>query len=360
MAARADGCRLYPARASYVQRAFRRLYLVAMLNYIWAGLIIFSLVFALIADVRDLTRDTYRNHQPLPVTVVFPDGYDPAARRIDVEVRLDTTRLRAFYGQPVAASASYAGTLVQTKEGRQLRFAEGADLPAPLSTIRDVTSSRDHDLRGPVAFTAAPGDTAIATAVTFGRVRFVKLQAIAQAALDFAETAVTIALGLIGVMALWLGLLRIAEKSGLINSIVRLVYPVIRPLFPGVPRDHPALGVIVLNLSANMLGLGNAATPLGIKAMEELQTLNPTDDTATDDMVMLLAMNTASVQIVPPVLLVAIMGLQINQLFFSILIVTACSLTIAIVTAKVMARMRRYRATSPTAGLPPPDAPPTS
>ncbi len=328
-----------------------------MLNYIWAGLIIFSLLFALVADTRDLSRDTYRNGQPVPVQVDFADGYRPDARRLDVVVRLDSAALARHYGQPLALDASYPGVLVQTREGRQLRFAEGADLPEPLATIRTATSKRDNDLRGALALDAAPGDTAAAATVAFGRVRFVKLQAIAQAALDFAETAVTIALGLIGVMALWLGLLRIAEKSGLIGSLVRVVYPLIRPLFPGVPRDHPALGVIVLNLSANMLGLGNAATPLGIKAMEELQTLNPAPDTATDDMVMLLAMNTASVQIVPPVLLVAIMGLQINQLFFSILIVTVCSLTVAIVTAKLLARTRRYRATAP--GRLPPAAPPS-
>ena len=81
------------------------------------------------------------------------------------------------------------------------------------------------------------------------------------------------------------------------------------------------MGMIALNLTANVLGLGNAATPLGLKAMEELQTLNPSEDTATNSMVMLLAMNTASVQLVPPVLLVAIMGLQINQIIFSIVIV---------------------------------------
>jgi spore maturation protein A len=112
--------------------------------------------------------------------------------------------------------------------------------------------------------------------------------------------------------------------------------------------------MIVLNLTANMLGLGNAATPLGIKAMEELQKLNPEPDTATDPMVMLLAMNTASVQIVPPVLLVAIMGLQINQLFFSIVIVTALSLTVAIITTRLLGRMKRYRATAPGTGTPPP------
>ena len=96
-----------------------------------------------------------------------------------------------------------------------------------------------------------------------------------------------------------------------------------------------------------MIGLGNAATPLGIKAMQELQTLNSTPDTATNSMVMLLAMNTASVQIVPPVLLVAIMGLHVNQLFFSILITTSLSLIVAIGAAKLLGCLPRYRASDP-------------
>ena len=167
-----------------------------------------------------------------------------------------------------------------------------------------------------------------AATLAFAPVRFVKMVAISQAAIDFAKTAVTLALGLVGVIALWLGMLRIADKAGLISVIVRVAEPVFRPLFPEIPKGHPALGLIVLNLSANVLGLGNAATPMGIKAMEELQKLNPEKDTATNSMVMLLAINTASVQLVPPVLLVAIMGLQINQLFFSILICTALSLVV--------------------------------
>jgi spore maturation protein A len=331
-----------------------------MLNYIWAGLIILSLLFALVGDTLDLTRDTYRNQQPLPVEVVFPEGYNPEARRQNVQVVVDTAQFRSFYGaSPAGILASYDGLVVQTRDGRELRFAQDADLPEPLSTVRQITSSRDNDLRGPVDFMAAAGAQQATANVQFGRVRFVKMQAIAQAALDFAETAVTIALGLIGVMALWLGLLRIADKSGLIYSLVRVTQPIVRKLFPGIPEGHPALGVIVLNLSANALGLGNAATPLGIKAMEQLQTLNTQKDTATNDMVMLLAMNTASVQVVPPVLLVAIMGLQINQLFFAILIVTSLSLAIAITAAKLYSRLKTYRASEPPPlppGTPIPDA----
>lgn len=107
------------------------------------------------------------------------------------------------------------------------------------------------------------------------------------------------------------------------------------------------MGMIVLNLTANMLGLGNAATPLGIKAMEELQTINEDKETATDSMVMLLAMNTASVQLVPPVLLVALMGLQINQLIFAIIIVTGISLIVAVTAAKLLSKTKRFRASAP-------------
>jgi spore maturation protein A len=317
-----------------------------MLNYIWAGLIIFSLVFALAHDVSDLANDRYRNGQPVPVALHL-DGYRPGTRQHAVTVALDSATLARYGGALSTAPLRWDGTLVVSEDGRELRFAKDDALPEPLATIRRVTSPRENDLRGVFSFEAGAGDTLIQGSVEFAPVRFVKLDAITRAAFDFAETAVTIALGLIGALALWLGLLRIAEKAGLIESFVRLVQPVLRPLFPQIPKDHPALGYIALNLTANVLGLGNAATPFGLKAMEEMQTLNPEKETATNPMVMLLAMNTASVQLVPPVLLVAIMGLQVNQLFFGILLVTAASLTIAIVAAKLLARLPRYRDTDP-------------
>lgn len=122
---------------------------------------------------------------------------------------------------------------------------------------------------------------------------------VTKGAIDSARTAVEISIGLVGVMALWLGVMRIAEESGLIRAIARVIAPVMRLLFPEVPRDHPAMGAMVMNMAANALGLSNAATPLGIKAMEDLQTLNPRPDTATNSMAMFMAINTASVQFVP-------------------------------------------------------------
>jgi spore maturation protein A len=323
-----------------------------MLNYIWAGLIGLSLVFALVSDGRDLQRDSYRNGTPLPVTLLLPAPYDPAIRRTIVTVRPDSAGWSIHYGAALALPVSWAGELIQTRDGQELRFARDQSLPEPLATVRAMTSERDNDLRGTARLTAAPGDTVVQAQVTLRPVRFVKLTAISRAAIDTAKTAVTLALGLIGVIALWLGLLRIAEAAGLIRVVVRIAEPVLRPLFPEIPPGHPALGLIVLNLSANVLGLGNAATPMGIKAMEELQKLNPVKDTATNSMVMLLAMNTASVQLVPPVLLVAIMGLQINQLFFSILICTLLSLAVAIFAAKWLGRWRRYRDSDPMRAAP--------
>ena len=142
-----------------------------------------------------------------------------------------------------------------------------------------MSSSRDQELQGRLVGSASPSEGT--AGVVFEPVRFVKLNAIAGAALDFAKTAAEIALSLIGVLSLFLGLLKIGEESGIIYKLVKLVRPVLRPLFPEVPADHPALAMIALCLTANVFGLGNAATPFGIKAMEELQKLNPSEDTAT-------------------------------------------------------------------------------
>ena len=324
-----------------------------MLNYIWSGLIVASLVFALWFDVGDLARDTYRNGEALPVEIALPADYDPEARSVPVEVRIAPAEYQQLYGTEAAPAAAYAGTLVQTDDGRVLRIDAGADLPEPLATIQGVSRSNEGELQGtligfdPALAAAADGQATVDAALRFEPVRFVKMNAIAQAALDFATTAAEIALGLIGVLALFLGLLKIGEEAGIIHSLVRVVRPVLRPLFPEIPPDHPALGMIALNLTANIFGLGNAATPFGIKAMEELQKLNPTEDTATNSMVMLLAINTASVQIMPPVLLLALLGLAINQLIFAIILTTGLSLVVAITAAKLYGRLPASRASDP-------------
>lgn len=124
------------------------------------------------------------------------------------------------------------------------------------------------------------------------------IEAVTNAAVDYAEISVDLAIGLVGVMTLWLGMMKIAEESGLVKLLAKGVRPILKRLFPDVPEDHPAMGAIVMNMAANILGLGNAATPLGLKAMQELQKINPKKDTASNAMCTFLAINTSSVTLV--------------------------------------------------------------
>ena len=169
------------------------------------------------------------------------------------------------------------------------------------------------------------------------------IDAVTEAAISMAKTAVEIAIGLIGIMALWLGTMKIAEESGLIRIIARALRPITIRLFPDVPEDHPAIGSIVLNMAANILGLGNAATPLGLKAMEELQELNPNKDTATNAMCTFLAINTSSVQLILPATVVALMGAASNQIFITTILATGLSTIAAIISVRTLEKMSRFK-----------------
>ncbi len=346
-----------------------------MLNYIWAGLIIISVIFALGQDGYDFATHRYRNGDTLSVEIqgLPPDyeGPDPA-KKVEVSVHIDPDEYLAFFDpigrmgyaddSPEAAklrkqvedyfSKPLPASLITSDKGRELFITKPDALPAPLDVIYNVNKSRDDDLPAPImswdSFEVVQPSTATATAhITFGHTGFVKMRNVGDAMFEKAKGAVELAIGLIGVIALWMGLMKIAENSGLIDVFVKIVRPVLSPLFPQLPKDHPALGLIALNLAANMLGLGNAATPLGIKAMESLQELNPEKDTATNSMVMLLAINTAGVQLIPPVTLIAILGVAAGDVFAPILIVTGLSMIIAIVTTILFGRMKIFKKTDP-------------
>ena len=168
------------------------------------------------------------------------------------------------------------------------------------------------------------------------------LDAVTEAAFDSARKAVDLAIGLIGIMALWLGIMKIAEKAGLVSALARGIRPLAHWLFPDIPDGHPALGSIVLNMAANMLGLGNAATPMGLKAMKELQDLNPVDGTATNAMVTFLAINTSSVQILLPATVVGLMGAASAAIFIPVLLASTVSTVVAIVAARWLEKRRAY------------------
>ena len=162
--------------------------------------------------------------------------------------------------------------------------------------------------------------------------------AIMNATFDSSKTAFEISLGLTGVLALWLGIMKIGENSGLINALARFLSPVLCRLFPDIPKGHPVLGSIFMNMSANMLGLDNAATPLGLKAMKELQELNPKKDTASNPMIMFLVINTSGLIIIPISIMVyrAQMGAaQPTDVFIPILLSTFISTLVGVIAVSI-------------------------
>jgi spore maturation protein SpmA len=175
------------------------------------------------------------------------------------------------------------------------------------------------------------------------------LKEVTEGAFEGAKTAVTIALGLIGIMALWLGVMRLAERAGLIQKLARGLRPIMVRLFPGVPNDHPAMGSMLMNMAANMLGLGNAATPLGLRAMRDLETLNPHPGTATNAMCTFLAINTSSVQLIPTTaiaILVASGSTNPTAIVGTSLLATLCAATVAIIAVKLLEKLPWFRAAS--------------
>lgn len=172
------------------------------------------------------------------------------------------------------------------------------------------------------------------------------IQAITDSAIGSAKTAVEISLGLIGVMSLWLGLMKIAEEAGLVRGLGLALKPIMKRLFPEVPEDHPAMGSIIANMAANFFGLGNAATPLGIKAMQELQELNENKDEASNAMVMFLAINTSSVTLISSsviALRAAAGSANPTEIIAPTILATTASTVVAIIASKVFQKMPIFK-----------------
>ena len=173
-----------------------------------------------------------------------------------------------------------------------------------------------------------------------------RIDQVVHAVTDSAKLGFEIALGLTSLMSLWLGIMEIATQSGLIQWFVKILKPLMRLLFPEIPVEHPAMGAMVMNIAANMLGLANAATPFGLKAMKELNTLNQHSTEASDAMCMFLAINTSSVQLIPAT---AIAFLATNgsahpsSVILTSLIATTCSTLVAIIAVKQLAKLKFYK-----------------
>src|SRR6266571_1913494 len=174
-----------------------------------------------------------------------------------------------------------------------------------------------------------------------------RLKDVADKSFEMAKFAVLdTAFPLIGIMALWLGIMRLAERAGLVTMLARALRPVMRWLFPEVPAEHPAMGSMLLNIAANMLGLGNAATPLGLRAMKDLESLNPRPGTATNAMCTFLAINTSSVQLIP-VTAIAILAANRSSnptaIVGTSIMATACAAISAVAVSKLLSHLAIFR-----------------
>ncbi|MBO8168313.1 MAG: spore maturation protein [Thermoanaerobacteraceae bacterium] len=171
-----------------------------------------------------------------------------------------------------------------------------------------------------------------------------EIEVVTKAAMDSAQAGVNIAIEIIGLMALWLGLMRIAQEAGMINLLAKIVRPITRFLFPTVPQDHPAMGAIIMNISANILGLGNAATPFGLKAMQELQKLNENPDEASEAMCTFLALNTSCITLIPATIIgirVAAGSSNPTEIVGPTIFATTTGTIVAITADKIL--QKRYR-----------------
>ncbi len=272
-----------------------------MLNYVWLALLVLGIGAAVTTDIINQSDNKYRNNEPIPVTIQFETPYQKnIGASYSTKIKINKADFENIYSEKVSDEFDFPAKIsVNVKDNKRTLFFNTDDKsPAIWKEIASASGKKD-DVTGKVRFTKFFGDTLAQGTIILEDVSFLKLKDVTNSALDYATIAVNIALGLIGIMALWLGVMKVAETAGLIAIIASWLKPITKKLFPDVPSDHPAMGSMIMNISANMLGLGNAATPFGLKAMEELDKLNPNKGTATNSMVTFLAINTAGMTLIP-------------------------------------------------------------
>ncbi len=319
-----------------------------MLNYIWVGLVVIGILVAVGNDIRDEVQNPYRNGVTMEAR--FDVRQAPLSTRgtWEGDLVIPADAFNAFYGATVVTGEVRQHASISTSEGgvSSLLMGIGDSAPSNWRTMAHWAASKDN-LSGTVQSMTFTEDRRSATVrFLLEPIRFVKLKAVTQAALDYAIIAVNIALGLIGVMALWLGVMKVAEAAGLLLVVTRILRPVTRFLFPDVPPDHPAVGAMVMNIAANMLGLSNAATPMGLKAMEELNKLNPKVGTATNAMITFLAINTGGLILIPATAMAvrAAAGSANPGIIIGTSIVGAgCATVAGVIAAKLLQRLPVYR-----------------
>ena len=308
------------------------------MNYIWLALIILGILAAIANDWIDISSNKYHNGEEYSVEIFFSR---------DILFPLEETR-----AYPCSVRVKSLFDIYQKAEytssdslGGFLRIMVDQNTPPLWRSISEAQSEsgfiNSHLVINSLAQSKING------LLKFEPVKFVKLKSVTNDGIvKYAKIAVELAIGLIGIMALWLGVMKIAEQSGLITKISDFIKPVMTKLFPDVPPDHPAMGAMIMNISANILGLANAATPLGLKAMEELNKLNKKLGTATDAMCTFLVINTSNVQLIPATVIAiraAAGSANPTEIIGPVIVATTISTVVGVITVKVLGKLKLKR-----------------
>jgi spore maturation protein A len=323
-----------------------------MLNIIWLTLIIVGIGLAVVQDIYDLSFNRFRNGRELKISLQTDTPVAPSLksdRPYPCTLTVDPVDYRKWDESPEAKKVlplKQKGelTLIGNNMGRlHIKMDEQTPpLWREISGIQKNPGVLLAQVRWPEGGVAS-GPAMLA----FDPIRFSKLQAVTNDGLiHYAKVAVELAIGLIGIMALWLGLMKIAEEAGLIGRLAKALKGVTRRLFPDVPPDHPAMGAMIMNISANLLGLGNAATPLGLKAMEELNKLNRKPGVATDAMCTFLVINTSNVQLIPATVIAiraAAGSANPTEILGPVILATTVNTVVGVMVVKLMAKWPLFK-----------------
>ena len=324
-----------------------------MLNYIWLGLIVIGVTIAIAIDVSDITTNKYCNNQPLTVQVDFKTAPDLASKDYqDCEISFTRQKFNEFYklekttSDTLRQSAKVKFSANKTKSLIQIAVSDMT--PAFWKEMSKNQGKVANHLTGSIDLTnMKDGSLTLQTNIIVDPIKFVKMNKVTNdGAIKYAQIAVELAIGLIGIMALWLGLMKIAEAAGLIAMLAKALRPITTRLFPDVPADHPAMGAMIMNISANMLGLGNAATPLGLKAMEELNKLSKKAGTATNAMATFLVINTSNIQLIPATVIAiraAAGSASPTEIIGPVIAATAINLIVGVSTCKILERLPMFK-----------------
>lgn len=319
-----------------------------MMNYIWLALIIIGIITAIGTDIYESSTNKYRNDVEFNALIELKEKPTTEAQvkgilKISGEYYKNFYDLKNF-NQDTIKNEITLRLKSDTTGTAILNISETT--PDFWKLMAKGKGTNTDKLIAEVKKLEKVGENSYKISLVFEKISLVKIKQVLNAVIEYSDIAVKIAIGLIGIMALWLGIMKIGELAGLINILAKIVKPLTKRLFPDIPPEHPAIGAIIMNISANMLGLGNAATPLGLKAMEELQKLNPKKDTASDSMVTFLVINTSGMTLIPATAIAvrAALGSGDPAAIISTTIVGGFAATIAGVTAaKILQRLKIFK-----------------